>query len=284
MTGGRCYRRIALFTIEILLGLANIGVINSLNVRECVSRRTAVAIGSTGLLMPDRALTVDDNVIQDVKTFAYETRDRKSNKEALIREDYWYLTGRLPPRVLKVSLTLDDPQWNAFGSCETAKAGEGTSNSCTYVSLKQRIPAYKKYGYAILDGASEYHKLGALLQNGLKKGKASNEIWDEALKFVTIEGKFPPAIIDAELKMILFATAVLTSPNFPTPGKELLVARYYTNEAHFAAMEMSSAINRKDSNRAIQAWKYGRDSWNSYFQLVNKAISPKVGEPFPEIV
>lgn len=236
------------------------------------------------MLWPNPALSIDEVNVQDVKTFAYETRDRKNNKDAIIQSDYWYMTGRLPPRVLEVSLTLDDPKWNTFGSCETTNTADGTSNSCTYVSLKQRIPAYSKYGYAILDGAKEYGKLGALLQNGLQKDASFDEIWEEALTFVTTQDKIPPAIIDAELKMVLFATSMLTSPNFPTPGLELLVARYYANEAHFAAKEMTSAFNMRDSSRSIQAWLYGRDSWNSYFQIVNKAISPKVGEPFPKIL
>jgi hypothetical protein len=259
--------------------------VNSLNPAKCVNRRSAIAFFSAGLLLPNPAVSDDTIDVQNVNLFAYEARDRKSNKDSLIREDFWYLTGRLPPRTLEVSLTLDDPQWNAFGSCETTSIADGSSsNSCTYVSLKQRIPAYAKYGYAIMDGAKEYQKLGALLQSGTMTESSSNEIWLEALSFVTTDDKYPPAIIDAELKMILLATAMLTSPNFPTPGKELLVARFYANEVHFAAKEIASAITMKDSKRAIQAWKFGRDSWNSYFQVVNKSITSKVGEPFSKIV
>jgi hypothetical protein len=31
---------------------------------------------------------------------------------------------------------------------------------------------------------------------------------------------------------------------------------------------------------AADLWEYGRDSWNSYFQIVNQHITPKVGDPF----
>jgi len=49
------------------------------------------------------------------EALALENRDRKNNKDALIREDYWFQTGKLPPRLLTTSLQGDDPQWNAFG-------------------------------------------------------------------------------------------------------------------------------------------------------------------------
>jgi hypothetical protein len=222
---------------------------------------------------------------ETLSPFVFEKRDRQNNKDAVIRDDYWYTTGRTPPRKLEVSLVLDDPQWNSFGSCETSGANGGATNSCTYVSLKQRIPAYTKYGFAISDGAREYKKLGLLLEQVVATNNDDGGIWQEAAPFLVYEERtIPPAIIDAELKMILFATAMLTSPNFPTPGRELLVARFYVNELHFANQEIAMAIHTRDSQRAIEAWKFGRDSWNSYFKVVNKAITAKVGEPLVKII
>ena len=79
----------------------------------------------------------DDDV---ASAYKYENRDRNQNKDALIREDYWYFSGRKPPRRLNIdAFPADDPSWNAWGEC--TKSGT-TGNSCVYVSLKQRIPAY----------------------------------------------------------------------------------------------------------------------------------------------
>lgn len=78
--------------------------------------------------------------------------------------------------------------------------------------------------------------------------------------------------------------AMLTSPNFPGPSRELLVARYYANEVRFANREILAAVRERDAGRALQAWQFGKDSWNSYFQVVARQIVPKVGDPFEIIV
>ena len=58
----------------------------------------------------------EDPAANSMATFKYEDRDRKSNKEALIREDYWYFSGKKPPRRLNIdAFPADDPTWNAWG-------------------------------------------------------------------------------------------------------------------------------------------------------------------------
>ena len=219
--------------------------------------------------------------------FPFESRDRKGNKNTVIREDYWYMMGKTPPRQLLNPLKGDNPQFNAYGSCESAVEGGG--NPCTYISLKQRAPAYSKYASSILAGSQEYQALGRLLRQLRTRaiGTESSSIdasWQEAaLYVVTEEHSPPPPIVDAELKMILFATAMTTSPNFPGPSRELLVSRFYVNEAHYAHIVMKHAILSRDVDAALQAWQFGRDSWNSYFQAVSRSIVPKVGEPFAPI-
>jgi hypothetical protein len=207
-----------------------------------------------------------------------EHRDRKNNKDALIREDYWYQTGRLPPRVLTTAIqSSDNVQWNAFGSCTSADGG----NPCTYVSLQQRATAYTKYGRTIAAGGQEYQTLGNLLRTS--SSSASSNVWKDkdTVLLPLIRQDLGAATIDAELKMILLATALLVSPNFPTPNKELLVARFYANEVHAAHSVLRQAIEQQqDASLAVQAWEFGKDSWNSYFQVVNRSISPKVGDPF----
>ncbi|KAL7535494.1 hypothetical protein ACHAXR_007951 [Thalassiosira sp. AJA248-18] len=206
-------------------------------------------------------------------TYKYETRDRNKNKDALIREDYWYFSGKLPPRRLNVdAFPSDDPTWNAWGECTKS---DSTGNSCTYVSLKQRIPAYSKYAFSIDLGAREFEKLGKIL-------RSSNPNWNEAAKFVDsgFESNMPAPSVDALLKMALFATQVLTSPNFSGPNREFLVSRYYINEVAFATKELAKAIDERDTATALGLWEFGKDSWNSYLSIVNRSISPKVGEKF----
>lgn len=202
----------------------------------------------------------------------YESRDRFSNKGAIVREDYYYMMGTTPPRSLGGPLRLDDPEWNAFGSC-TTKEGDGSStNSCTYVSLKQRIPTYSKYGFSISLGAKEY--------NMLRKSIEAND-WDTSSSFLkTYPQTPPPPAVDALLKMVLFASGMLTSPNYSGPSKELLVARFYVNEVSFAIKEIAAAVDVRDKQRALAAWDFGKDSWNSYFNIVNDKVSSKVGDKF----
>lgn len=250
-----------------------------------VCRRSAFAGAAAAFLWP-AIIWADDN-----EAFGYEYRDRKSNKDALIREDYWYMMGKSPPRLLNGPIKQDDPQWNAFGACQTAEAGGATSNSCTYVSLKQRIPVYSKYSFSIGLGAKEYSKLGKALQQAAAVSSTASfpsngdEYWNEAASYIfTATQLSPPTpVVDALLKMVLFASGMLTSPNYSGPNKQLLVARFYANEVGFATKELKEAIESRDSPRALAAWNFGKDSWNSYFQVVNGSVSAKVGEKFEPI-
>jgi hypothetical protein len=240
---------------------------------------------SAYVAVPPLSPTETDTTASDY--FPFESRDRKGNKNTVIREDYWYMMGKTPPRQLLNPLKGDNPQFNAYGSCESAVEGGG--NPCTYISLKQRAPAYSRYASSILAGSQEYQALGRLLQQLRTPaiGTESYSIdasWQEAAFYVVTEEHCPPPlIVDAELKMILFATAMTTSANFPGPSRELLVSRFYVNEAHYAHIVMKHAILSRDVDVALQAWQFGRDSWNSYFQAVSRSIVPKVGEPFAPI-
>lgn len=242
---------------------------------ECpiYSRRAAMAAPfAAGLLSVAPAFAEENE---------FEFRNRQGNKNAVIRDDYWYIYGKTPPRSLKAPLPQDDPQFNAFGSCTSSDSSGG--NSCTYVALTQRIPAYSKYGSSIAYGGRDFQRLGDLLQR-LAKKPTDQDLWIEASRLVTVEaGSVPPPIVDSELKMVLLATALTTSPNFPGPNRELLVARFYSNECHQAHRVLQDAIATRDIQRAVGAWEFGRDSWNSYFQVVNRSISPKVGDKFVAI-
>ncbi len=247
-----------------------------------ISRRQAFSLCGRALFGVITTLTcIPDIASADSFTGDYENRDRRSNKDAIIREDYYYMMGKAPPRLLNGPIRMDDPQWNAFGSCETTEGGS-SSNSCTYVSLKQRIPAYSKYGFSIALGAKEYTLLGKSLQEAARYN--DEQSWQTAASYVVQQPQGPPPPpVDALLKMVLFASAMLTSPTFNGLSRELLVARFYANEASFATKEMAAAIESRDAGRAMAAWEFGRDSWNSYFQMVNGKISNKVGDKFEPI-
>jgi len=260
----------------------------SVNTEEVpiISRRRALSSVVGTLVGVTTTLSVDPSFVWASSSPSvagdYENRDRRSSKDySVIREDYYYMMGKSPPRLLNGPLRLDDPQWNAFGSCETAEGGS-SSNSCTYVSLKQRIPAYSKYAFNIALGAKQYGSLGKYLQDAARTN--SDKDWQKASSFVTtLPQTPPPPPVDALLKMVLFASSMLTSPTFNGISRELLVARFYANEASFATKEIAEAIESRDPERAMAAWEFGKDSWNSYFQVVNGKISPKVGEKFEPI-
>ena len=207
----------------------------------------------------------EEGVVVDV----FHNRNRNMNKNALIREDYWYMLGKTPPRkMLDGMMKTDDPRFNAFGACQTTKGGTTTTNSCTYVPLKQRIPAYSKYAWSIDYGAKDYRLLGEAL---------SNQDWTTAQRLLA-DTSPPPPSVDALLKMVLFASQMLTTPNYTGPSRELLVARFYANEANYATQQLRKAVHDRDAALAQEAWEFGRDSWNSYLNIVNRQIVEKVGD------
>lgn len=259
---------------------------------DAITRRKALksffgvssTILSSQTFLPPPSIADEETYSATDTLFQYEKRDRKKNKNALIREDYWYFSGKQPPRRLSIdAFPADDPTWNAWGECTKSDA---TGNSCVYVSLKQRQPAYGKYAFSIQLGASEFQQLGDLLRMGVKNNGLSEKDWNAAAKFVDggYEQRMPAPTVDALLKMALFATQMLTSPNYSGPSRELLVSRYYINETAFATKELASAIDKRDLNTALGLWDFGKDSWNSYLSIVNRAISPKVGDKFEMLV
>lgn len=117
----------------------------------------------------------------------------------------------------------------------------------------------------------------------LKQVEEDEAAWGRASTLVSQTESPPPPAVDALLKMALFASGILKTPNFSGVQRDLLVARFYVNEADFATKEISRAIQERNVNRALNAWEFGKDSWNSYLNIVNRKIVPKVGEPIPLI-
>ena len=61
------------------------------------------------------------------------------------------------------------------------------------------------------------------------------------------------------------------------------MSRYYVNECAYATKELARAIDDRDTATALGLWEFGKDSWNSYLSIVNRSISPKVGDKFEMI-
>lgn len=138
--------------------------------------------------------------------------------------------------------------------------------------------------FSIALGAKEYSQLGRVLREAAELSPLSPSagVWNTAASYVFKTGpqQVPPPTVDALVKMVLFASGMLTSPNYSGPNKRLLVARYYANETSFAIKEIQNAIEAEDAWRAVGAWEYGKDSFNSWIECVNDSISPKVGDKF----
>uniref|UniRef100_A0A7S2HEF0 Uncharacterized protein n=1 Tax=Helicotheca tamesis TaxID=374047 RepID=A0A7S2HEF0_9STRA len=247
--------------------------------RRAISSCIYTTLPLIATLSPSPAFS-DDDTTTTAQKIAFEKRNRNSNKNAIIREDFWYMFNRVPPRKLDPNvLPKDDPKWNAWGTC--APGSDNTSNSCTYVPLKLRSAGYSKYAFLISLASREYQTLGKILEK-----EKDSIAWDEAASLVDQggSGQVPSAVCDAIRKMVLLATALLTSPNYSGPNIDLFVARYYVNEVAYAASQVKNAIEARDVATARDAWEYGKDSWNSYYVVVNRAIVPKVGEQFESIM
>ena len=88
---------------------------------------------------------------------------------------------------------------------------------------------------------------------------------------------------DVLLKAALLNSQLLVSPNNLREVRELSLANFYVNEVDHALDLLAAAAARQDRAAALFAWEFGRDSWNSWMQVVNRAIVAKVGDPFEPI-
>jgi hypothetical protein len=187
-------RGISCCAIWVLVSIAPSQALQPSQTKPALSRRSVFqsiigAASSTILLHPNNPATAQEE--STTPAYDFENRDRKKNKDAIIREDYWYFSGKKPPRRLDIdAFPANDPTWNAWGECTKS---EVSGNSCVYVSLKQRIPAYGKYAYSISYGASDYAKLGKIL-------RSSNINWNEAAQLVDpgLDTRMPSPAVDSD--------------------------------------------------------------------------------------
>jgi hypothetical protein len=187
-------------------------------------------------------------------------------------QDFYYENGVVPPLRLSFrELPTSQPVYDAFGAC--------VESSCTYVPIKRRYDGYSKYAPDVALGAA----LFASLDGAIGRGE-----WATVTAAVTkgsAAAKRPVGpVYTATLRSILLANTLLISEN-SAELRDALLARFYSNEAGFAATELQRAAEAADGPRALAAWRLGVAAWRSYFTVVNRGIVPKVGEPFqlPEV-
>mmetsp|Transcript_7284 Transcript_7284/g.10430 ORF Transcript_7284/g.10430 Transcript_7284/m.10430 type:complete len:283 (+) Transcript_7284:90-938(+) len=130
---------------------------------------------------------------------------------------------------------------------------------------QQRYDGLKKYGTRVNAGAQFINNLG------------------EAIRSVT-DGNFKDVIPDplsapeyALRPMGLLANSFLASENTGTTN-ELLLARWYINEMLLQVGDIKAAKSEQD---ALKSYSAAKKAVNSYFAMLNRVITPKVGDKFP---
>lgn len=228
---------------------------------DAITRRSLLTTLTVAFATGPAKIAVADDIDR------YHDRVR-SPSQLLLQQDYYYIFGTVPPRQITAP-KIDQPQWNAFGSC--------VDNSCTYVPLQQRYNAYAKYEGRLTRGLDAFRALG---------GAIEERDWPTVSQMTRRDaekGMSPPPAIDALLKAGLLASAMLISPNNLREKKEASLATFYVNEVSYAIDKIAEAAAQQDGAAAREAWEFGRDSWNSYLAVLNPAIVPKVGDTFDTI-
>ena len=123
-----------------------------------------------------------------------------------------------------------------------------------FVRVQQRYDALQKYGARVQRGLEQ---LEALLVNP---------------DGVVLEADHPMYALRA---LGLLANGLCASENTGTTN-ELLLARYYVNEIYLGIND----IRTKNPDRAKQSHQACLKAANSYLNMMNRVIPPKVGEPF----
>lgn len=130
--------------------------------------------------------------------------------------------------------------------------------SMPFVRIQQRYDAMKKYGPRIQGGLN--------IITGLDKVPAA-QITD------------PTASDVYQLRpMGLLANNMLASENTGSTN-ELFLARWYINEIYLLVNDLRNASS--NGQQAKQVYTALRGATNSYLTLMNRVITPKVGDKFP---
>jgi hypothetical protein len=126
---------------------------------------------------------------------------------------------------------------------------------------QQRYDALKKYGERVKKGLQEIQSLGQLVQSG---------------DFANVTDPAVDTDLYALRPMGLLANGFMASENTGTTN-ELLLARWYINEIYLHIGDICTAKTEQD---AMKSYTAARKAVNSYLTMVNRVITPKVGDQF----
>ena len=142
------------------------------------------------------------------------------------------------------------PQWIDEGNTEFPK-------TMPFTPSQQRYETVKKYGERVQRGVDRIASLGESIKNGDYKS--------------ILDGSAPEYYIRP---MGLMANGFLASENTGTTN-ELLLARWYINEISLDIDDIKNASSKEEATSAYQATI---KAVNSYLCLLNRVITPKVGD------
>ncbi len=219
------------------------------------------------------------------------------NEKTLTDVDIYGTTGRRPPRVFDTKLleslnappTAEELEYARTKKPGGSKLAKGESynawglcidDSCTYIPLKRRRDGYKNYEAAVHIAASTFADARAALR--------ARRLGDASLaQLVDADGE----VVAGLRAGLLMSNKLLLTENTGVTF-DALVARYYVNEAFCASRAVAALLATAGQGgddaagavaAALAAADEGRDAFNSFFTVVNRAIVPKVGEKFEPI-
>jgi hypothetical protein len=131
-----------------------------------------------------------------------------------------------------------------------------------FVLSQQRYDNLKKYGDRVKSGAEAVKGLEADIKAGNYASISNGDDPKYALR-----------------PLGLMANGFLASENTGTTN-ELLLARWYINEAYLRLFDISKATSESE---ALVAHDAAKKAINSYFAMMNRSISSKVGNKFDYI-
>jgi hypothetical protein len=168
---------------------------------------------------------------------------QSDNGNVLFDKDYYFKFGTAPP-------------WIEQGSVEFPKTMPFTPSQQRYDALKKYRPRIEVALYTVIQT-----NLAQAIQDGSYTSLA-------ATVASTPEYAIRP--------LGLLANAFLASENTGTTN-ELYLARWYINEIYLHINDVTQAPNQK---AAIRSYQCAIKAINSYLGMLNRVITPKVGDKF----
>ena len=132
-----------------------------------------------------------------------------------------------------------------------------------FVLSQQRYDALKKYGDRVKSGTMALTNLDGVIKDG---------------KYTEIAPCDDP--VYALRPLGLLANSFLASENTGATN-ELLLARWYINEIY---LRIGDIQNSQSVEEALKAHEAAKKATNSYLSMLNRVITPKVGNKFEYIV